>query len=90
MTLCLITGPPAPTQHPLNDKTHTASPTPRQLTVAKEIIAKDGFGSLYKGLTAGLLRQATYTTTRLGVFQVISEKVRGHERGGRVGGWSGG
>ena len=41
-----------------------------QLGVAKDIIAKDGFGSLYKGLTAGLLRQATYTTARLGIFQV--------------------
>ncbi|GBF98596.1 mitochondrial substrate carrier protein [Raphidocelis subcapitata] len=46
------------------------------LGVAKDIIAKDGFGSLYKGLNAGLLRQATYTTTRLGVFQVITDKTR--------------
>jgi solute carrier family 25 oxoglutarate transporter 11 len=42
------------------------------LTVAKDIIAKDGFGSLYKGLSAGLLRQATYTTARLGIFQQIT------------------
>lgn len=31
-----------------------------------------GFGSLYNGLSAGLLRQATYTTARLGIFQVIN------------------
>jgi solute carrier family 25 (mitochondrial oxoglutarate transporter), member 11 len=37
-------------------------------TVAKDIIAKDGFGAMYKGLSAGLLRQATYTTTRMGLF----------------------
>eukprot|EP00878_Enallax_costatus_P029503 GHUV01031996.1.p1 GENE.GHUV01031996.1~~GHUV01031996.1.p1 ORF type:complete len:274 (-),score=69.16 GHUV01031996.1:40-861(-) len=42
------------------------------ITVAKDIIAKDGFGSLYKGLSAGLLRQATYTTARLGIFQEIT------------------
>lgn len=46
------------------------------LTVAKDIIAKDGFGSLYKGLNAGLLRQATYTTTRLGIFQVITDEAK--------------
>jgi solute carrier family 25 oxoglutarate transporter 11 len=50
---------------------------PNQITVAKDIIAKDGFGSLYKGLNAGLLRQATYTTARLGIFSIISEKVGG-------------
>eukprot|EP00775_Hariotina_reticulata_P009719 gene9719-9878_t len=43
------------------------------VSVAKEIIAKDGFGALYKGLSAGLLRQATYTTARLGIFSQISE-----------------
>lgn len=44
-----------------------------QIGVAKDIIAKDGFGALYKGLSAGLLRQATYTTARLGIFQQITE-----------------
>lgn len=42
------------------------------LKVASDIIAKDGFASLYNGLSAGLLRQATYTTARLGIFQVIN------------------
>jgi len=40
-----------------------------QIKVAGDIIAKDGFGSLYKGLSAGLLRQATYTTARMGIFE---------------------
>jgi solute carrier family 25 oxoglutarate transporter 11 len=44
--------------------------------VAKDIIAKDGFGSLYKGLSAGLLRQATYTTARLGIFGKITEEAK--------------
>jgi hypothetical protein len=47
-----------------------------QLGVAKDIIAKDGFGSLYKGLSAGLLRQATYTTARLGIFSQITEMAK--------------
>ncbi len=43
-----------------------------QITVAKDIIAKEGFGGMYRGLSAGLLRQATYTTARLGIFNNIS------------------
>jgi solute carrier family 25 oxoglutarate transporter 11 len=48
-----------------------STPNP-QIGVAKDIIAKDGFGALYRGLSAGLLRQATYTTARLGIFQQIT------------------
>jgi hypothetical protein len=44
--------------------------------VAKDIIAKDGFASLYRGLSAGLLRQATYTTARLGIFSQITEAAK--------------
>ncbi len=40
--------------------------------VAKDIIAKEGFGALYRGLGAGLLRQATYTTARLGIFNLLT------------------
>eukprot|EP01123_Difflugia_compressa_P003918 TRINITY_DN15239_c0_g1_i1.p1 TRINITY_DN15239_c0_g1~~TRINITY_DN15239_c0_g1_i1.p1 ORF type:complete len:299 (-),score=45.59 TRINITY_DN15239_c0_g1_i1:79-975(-) len=37
-------------------------------------IAKaEGLRGMYKGLTAGLLRQATYTTTRLGVYQNLED-----------------
>ncbi|KAF8056785.1 1-acyl-sn-glycerol-3-phosphate acyltransferase [Scenedesmus sp. PABB004] len=46
------------------------------LGVARDIIAKDGFGSLYKGLSAGLLRQATYTTARLGIFSQLTEAAK--------------
>lgn len=37
------------------------------------IIASEGVFALYKGLSAGLLRQATYTTTRLGVYTTLME-----------------
>ncbi|GBG84891.1 hypothetical protein CBR_g39353 [Chara braunii] len=43
------------------------------VSVTKDIIAKEGFGALYKGLSAGLLRQATYTTARLGTFRALSD-----------------
>ena len=38
-----------------------------------KIIKREGFTAIYKGLTAGLLRQATYTTTRLGVYTSLNE-----------------
>lgn len=40
--------------------------------MAKQIAAADGVGALYKGLSAGLLRQATYTTARLGIFNSLT------------------
>lgn len=35
------------------------------------ILRKEGFFALYNGLSAGLLRQATYTTGRMGVYSVM-------------------
>lgn len=52
-----------------------------QIGVAKDIIAKDGFASLYRGLSAGLLRQATYTTARLGIFQQITTYAKEANKG---------
>jgi len=42
---------------------------------AMNITKEEGFRNLYKGLSAGLFRQATYTTTRLGVFNVFMDYV---------------
>ena len=47
-----------------------------QLAVASAIVKQDGFGALYRGLSAGLLRQATYTTARLGIFQGLSDYLK--------------
>jgi solute carrier family 25 oxoglutarate transporter 11 len=44
-----------------------------QFAVGSKIIAEEGVGALYRGLSAGLLRQATYTTARLGIYQYISD-----------------
>jgi solute carrier family 25 oxoglutarate transporter 11 len=49
--------------------------------VGLDIARKDGIGALYKGLSAGLLRQATYTTSRLGVFNLISEELKARNNG---------
>ena len=47
-----------------------------QVAVASAIVKQDGFGALYRGLSAGLLRQATYTTARLGIFQGLSDYLK--------------
>eukprot|EP00871_Galdieria_phlegrea_P002714 jgi/Galph1/3443/GphlegSOOS_G2072.1 len=39
------------------------------------IVRNEGFLGLYQGLSAALLRQVTYTTTRLGVFGVVKDKL---------------
>lgn len=44
------------------------------LKITKNMLKNDGFGAFYKGLSAGLLRQATYTTTRLGTFRILTTK----------------
>ena len=49
--------------------------------MARDIIATDGVGGLYRGLGAGLLRQATYTTGRLGVFQIFSDYLKDYNKG---------
>lgn len=41
---------------------------PSAFSVAKDIVAKGGFLDLYDGLSAGLLRQVVYGTSRLGFF----------------------
>ncbi|KAL9240192.1 hypothetical protein vseg_014439 [Gypsophila vaccaria] len=42
--------------------------------VTKNMLAAEGVGAFYKGLSAGLLRQATYTTARLGSFKILTAK----------------
>lgn len=50
--------------------------TTNPITMGRQIIAEEGVGVLYKGLSAGLLRQMTYGMTRLGVFQTLEEKFK--------------
>ncbi|GMH29337.1 hypothetical protein Nepgr_031180 [Nepenthes gracilis] len=42
--------------------------------VTKNMIQSEGISAFYKGLSAGLLRQATYTTARLGTFRILTNK----------------
>ncbi|KAG9155690.1 hypothetical protein Leryth_003965 [Lithospermum erythrorhizon] len=42
--------------------------------VTKTMLKNEGVGAFYNGLSAGLLRQATYTTARLGTFKILTAK----------------
>lgn len=47
-------------------------PKPTAIGVARDILAQGKVMDLYTGLSAGLLRQAVYTTARLGFFDTFS------------------
>merc|ERR1719219_2772793 len=46
---------------------------PSSLTVISNVVKNEGVATLYTGLSAGLLRQALYTTTRLGIYTSLFE-----------------
>mmetsp|Transcript_7183 Transcript_7183/g.10994 ORF Transcript_7183/g.10994 Transcript_7183/m.10994 type:complete len:299 (-) Transcript_7183:149-1045(-) len=45
------------------------------IAIASQIVKNEGVGMLYRGLSAGILRQMTYGTSRLGIFQIVSTKL---------------
>lgn len=63
--------------HPLDlakVRLQTASkPGQSLISMVHEIITKEGFFKIYSGLTASLLRQATYSTTRFGIYEFLKE-----------------
>jgi solute carrier family 25 oxoglutarate transporter 11 len=50
-------------------------PKPTPMSVTKEVIAQGKILDLYTGLSAGLLRQAVYTTARLGFFDTFMKSL---------------
>jgi solute carrier family 25 (mitochondrial oxoglutarate transporter), member 11 len=61
-------------------------PKPSPLSVTRDIIASGKALDLYSGLSAGLLRQAVYTTARLGFFETFMKTLstRAGEQGRSV------
>ncbi|KAK4219806.1 putative mitochondrial 2-oxoglutarate malate carrier protein [Rhypophila sp. PSN 637] len=62
-------------------------PKPTPISVTREILASGKALDLYTGISAGLLRQAVYTTARIGFFDTFMSKlsVRAKEKGQAVG-----
>ncbi|KAL3924641.1 MAG: hypothetical protein SGPRY_003860 [Prymnesium sp.] len=46
------------------------------MTIGYGMVAKEGFGSLYAGLSAGLARQVVYTGSRLGLYDKLTDAVK--------------
>ncbi len=61
-------------------------PKPSPLSITKDIIAQGKVLDLYTGLSAGLLRQAVYTTARLGFFDTFQNMLtaRAEKRGTEI------
>lgn len=61
-------------------------PKPSPLSVTKDIIAQGKVLDLYTGISAGLLRQAVYTTARLGFFDTFQNvlSARAQQRGEEI------
>lgn len=51
--------------------TRTTGSTPTSLSITRDLLRSGRFLDLYTGLSAGLLRQAVYTTARLGFFDTF-------------------
>ncbi|ANZ77351.1 BA75_04354T0 [Komagataella pastoris] len=70
MFACLFT-------HPLDlakVRLQTASqPGQNLVTIAIRIISSEGIIGAYRGLSASLLRQATYSTTRFGIYEALKD-----------------
>ncbi|KAF2098193.1 mitochondrial carrier [Rhizodiscina lignyota] len=64
-----------------------SGPKPTVTSVTREVIASGRVLDLYTGLTAGLLRQAVYTTARLGFFDTFMKSLaaRAEAKGSKVG-----
>ena len=62
-------------------------PRPTPVSVARQIVASGKILDLYTGLSAGLLRQAVYTTARLGFFDTFMGTLtqRAKDQGRQVG-----
>jgi hypothetical protein len=62
-------------------------PKPTAIGVTRQLLASGKFMDLYTGLSAGLLRQAIYTTARLGIFDTFMKSLnaKAKEQGTAVG-----
>ncbi|MCJ1477794.1 putative mitochondrial 2-oxoglutarate/malate carrier protein [Lambiella insularis] len=65
----------------------STGPRPSPLSITRDIIASGKVLDLYTGLSAGLLRQAVYTTARLGFFDSFIKiaKTRAEAKGRPIG-----
>jgi solute carrier family 25 oxoglutarate transporter 11 len=51
------------------------------IAVFKDILATGGIRGFYKGLDSALTRQVFYTTSRLGIYKTVFNKVKENQGG---------
>jgi len=61
----------------IKNRMQIATTKTSSITLISNIVKSEGPTALYAGLSAGLLRQATYTTTRLGIYTWLFDKASG-------------
>jgi solute carrier family 25 (mitochondrial oxoglutarate transporter), member 11 len=59
-----------------------SAPAASFAVTARTIAAREGLPAMYRGLSAGLFRQVTYTTARLGVFGIVKDALAAAAEGG--------
>lgn len=61
--------------HPMDVIKNRMQMSAEKMTIGKTIssISSAGFTKFYSGLSAGLMRQATYTTGRLGIYNQLND-----------------
>ncbi|KAF2713859.1 mitochondrial dicarboxylate transporter [Pleomassaria siparia CBS 279.74] len=64
-----------------------SGPKPSPVSVVRDIVASGKIMDVYTGLSAGLLRQAVYTTARLGFFDTFMKRltVSAESKGSKIG-----
>lgn len=60
---------------------------PSAIGMARSIVAADGFGSLYKGISAGYARQVVYGSSRMGLYRVFADSLQERRSGGAIPVW---
>lgn len=57
---------------------------PSTTKIVKDLLAKEGVKGFYRGLSAGLFRQATYTTARMGLFNEFKNRLAATQKPGEA------
>lgn len=64
---------------------HPGAERPSFVGILSEMVAKEGFASVYNGLSASLMRQAIYGTARMGLHRTISDHLVERNGGAPIG-----